>query len=325
MIQMKRLGVILRPENAREALFNAGMVRTGDRIQMLYRYALSHRDGAWDPARMSNYAHDYICAVELDLNGQLIGQPEPHPVLFPTLPEESAGCQDPRIVPFEGRYLAFYCAWDKNTAPAGSDLCRVAIAETTDFRTWHKLGFVTESVWDKDAFIFPERIDGQILYIHRIAPDIQIDRCASLAELLDPASAARRSANQQTLLRPVFAWENLKIGGGPPPLRTEAGWLLIYHGVEQQPGQPFIYRAGAALLDLDDPTIVRGRLPEPLFSPETVYERYGDVPDVVFPIGLVDRGNDFLISYGGADTVVALMAIDKASLLEELLRHPVAT
>ena len=87
---------------------------------------------------------------------------------------------------------------------------------------------------------------------------------------------------------------------------TEDGWLLIYHAVETFPDQPFIYRAGAALLDAANPSQVIARLPYPILEPETDYELYGDVGNVVFPVGGYVYDGDLYISYGAADRCVAL-------------------
>ena len=115
-------------------------------------------------------------------------------------------------------------------------------------------------------------------------------------------------------LRPTYPWEARKIGAGPPPIKTEEGWLLIYHGVDERS----VYRAGLALLDLDDPTRVIARLPEPILAPEMPYEREGDIPNVVFPTGAVVRDGVLYVYYGAADKVCALATAPVSDLLAAL-------
>ena len=199
----------------------------------------------------------------------------------------------------------------------------MGIARTDDFITAEKLGFVDHYTWDKDAFIFPERIDGKIGYVHRVSPNIQIDYFDSFEELLDLRNWAdyEQRVEASTVLRAAFPWECGKVGGSVPPIRTEDGWLLIYHAVETFTDQPFIYRAGAALLDAANPSQVIARLPYPILEPETDYELYGDVGNVVFPVGGYVYDGDLYISYGAADRCVAMAKAPLAELLGELRKH----
>jgi predicted GH43/DUF377 family glycosyl hydrolase len=118
-------------------------------------------------------------------------------------------------------------------------------------------------------------------------------------------------------------WDATRIGIGPPPLRTDHGWLLIYHGVKETVGGE-IYRAGLALLDLEDPTRVLRRLPTWVLAPLAPYERTGDVPNVIFPCGLVhdpERG-DVRLYYGAADSTICLATAQLDELLAVLLDAP---
>jgi len=120
------------------------------------------------------------------------------------------------------------------------------------------------------------------------------------------------------------AWrDSLRIGIGPPPLWTEHGWLLLYHGVKDTVGGD-IYRIGVALLDLNEPTRVLRRLPNWVFAPLAPYERTGDVPNVVFPCGLVhDAGNDEVrLYYGAADSSICVATARLHDLVEAVLVAP---
>ena len=347
MLKLNRLGIVLRPADDQPytvAKFNAGMTLVDDVVHMVYRYTEWRSE--FDPATQSNYAVDETRTARLTPHGAVLFDSN-RTLLAPSEPWDASGCQDARVIPFEGAYYLVYCGWDKDVAPAGQDRARVGIARTDDFITAEKLGFVDHYTWDKDAFIFPERINGKIAYVHRVSPNIQIDYFDSFEELLDLRNWAdyEQRVEASTVLRAAFSWECGKVGGSVPSIRTEDGWLLIYHAVETFPdrpfswqeaaaasqdrekaaelfaAQPFIYRAGAALLDAANPSQVIARLPYPILEPETDYELYGDVGNVVFPAGGYVYDGDLYISYGAADRCVTLAKAPLAELLRELRRH----
>jgi predicted GH43/DUF377 family glycosyl hydrolase len=109
-------------------------------------------------------------------------------------------------------------------------------------------------------------------------------------------------------------WDGGKVGIASPPVKTKHGWLLLYHGVSWST----TYRVGAVLLDLEDPTIIKARTAIPLFEPETEYEHKGIVPHVVFPCGLVVRGQTAYMYYGAADTVIGVATMKISAILKML-------
>ena len=176
-------------------------------------------------------------------------------------------------------------------------------------------------LWEKDAFIFPRKVRGKYLLMHRIKPEIQLLAFDSFEQLkkkywLDHLAHLESA----TVLTPQFDFEDFYIGGGAPPIETKAGWLLIYHSVEWALSGP-IYRASAALLDLENPAKVLGRLPYPLLSPEMEYEKQGDVGNVVFPTGVTLIGDDLTMYYGAADTRIAYASLSAKELIHELLHY----
>ncbi|HHV50567.1 MAG TPA: glycosidase [Clostridiales bacterium] len=307
MINIERLGVVLESNDELEAKFNAGMVLDNGKVHMLYRKGFLGK-------RLSDsiirYSLNQIHYALLDYDGLLIREDSEVPVIAPGDDSDRAGCEDPRIVKFEGRFYIFYTAYDGVTP-------RVAVAVTDDFESYTKLGVIPTLVGDKDAFIFPERINNKIAYIHRIEPDIQIDYFDSIEDLFDKDYWQNYEPHEKILLKGIHKWENIKIGGGVPPIRTDEGWLFIYHGVSDD-RTPFCYRVGAALLDLENPSIVLSRLSKPLLEPTEGYERYGDVNEVVFPQGAYMKSNWLYISYGAADKRVALARIDFNDLMNAL-------
>ena len=115
-------------------------------------------------------------------------------------------------------------------------------------------------------------------------------------------------------------WDANKIGLSPPPLRTDEGWLVLYHGVRSTSGGA-IYRLGLALLDLGDPCRVIARSEQWVLSPEESYEVFGDVNKVVFPCGWLVNGDTVYLYYGGADTCIALATASLSGLLKWLREH----
>lgn len=323
MIRFQRLGILLSPDggkSSRYAKFNAGMVKRGDEVHLLYRF--TEKGSNWDNitewfknngSTGSPYIHNRIQYARLNMDGTL-REDSNRAVIAPTHPWEVGGCEDPRIVPFEGSYYIFYCAWDLQKT-------RVAVAKTDDFVTYTKLGIIDNFTSDKDGYMFPERIQGKIAYVHRIAPNIQIDYVDSFEELFSPDrwKDYARQVEQQTVFRSVFPWEKSKLGGSIPPIKTNEGWLFFYHGVDGQG----MYHLGAALLDLHNPSKVLARCPYPLLSPEEEYEKDGDYKGVVFPQGAYVHQGELFISYGAGDKYVAMAKVPLQPLVEEIAKYPV--
>ena len=213
-------------------------------------------------------------------------------------PEEVWGVEDPRVtwLPELEEYGIAYTAYSRR-GPL------VSLTMTTDFRTFTRLGPAMPPE-DKDAALFPRRIDGRWALIHRPTP-----RAGGAHVWVSYSPDLRHWGDHSLLLhaREGAWWDSGKIGVGPPPLETPEGWLLLYHGVHYT-ASGAIYRVGLALLDLDDPRIILHRSDEWVMGPVAPYERAGDVAGVVFPCGWVhDPATDELrIYYGAADSSVAV-------------------
>jgi predicted GH43/DUF377 family glycosyl hydrolase len=128
-------------------------------------------------------------------------------------------------------------------------------------------------------------------------------------------------SNDFILLKSKYKHEVSYIGGGCPPIETDAGWLLIYHGVCDTING-YIYSVCVALLDINNPLIELARLPYPLFKPEMDWEKVGYVNNVCFPTGTVTINNELYIFYGAADEHVACARVNLPNLIEELLLNP---
>jgi beta-1,2-mannobiose phosphorylase / 1,2-beta-oligomannan phosphorylase len=223
---------------------------------------------------------------------------------------EDNGIEDPRIVKIDDRYLITYTAYEKGNEDVET---RIRILETTDF---HNFEHVTPQFHsqphknDKDAVLFPEKIGGKYCMLHRLEPDIQLSFSNNLKNWTKYSTVLSPTKNE---------WETYKIGAGAPPIRTDIGWLVFYHGVSQK----YKYSMGAAVLDIDEPTKVRYRLPFPLLTPEFIYEETGVVSNVVFGTSAVELVANYYLYYGAGDKVIAAALIDKDDLLKTLIEYPV--
>jgi beta-1,2-mannobiose phosphorylase / 1,2-beta-oligomannan phosphorylase len=309
MIKFRKIGIVMKPlkdQFGSFARFNPGIQLKDGVVHMLYRATNS------DIKDRENYI-SYIGYAKLDINTNILYDSN-EKVIYPTLPEEIKGCEDPRIVEFEGSFYVFYTAYDGIKA-------RAAIAKTDNFIEYTKLGVINNFCWDKDAFIFPERIGGRIAYLHRVEPSIQLDYFESFDQLISVNSWSNyeEKIETSTIMKREYFWENQKIGGSVPPIKTEKGWLLLYHAVDDN----FIYRGSVALLDLENPSKVIARIPYPILEPEEEYELNGDVNNVVFPEGGYIYNGELNIYYGAADKYIALARIGTDELLDELEKYPV--
>ena len=242
---------------------------------------------------------------------------EPEPLLVAAgASTEQWGFEDARVVfvPELDRWVITCTAY----GPAGP---AVFLATTEDFTTVERHGIVRQPE-DKNAALLPHRIDGKWILFHR--PKTEYGGGHGEILLSRSPDLHSWSAPEQVLQpRRGAWWDSVRIGIGPPPLRTEHGWLIVYHGVKETVGGS-IYRVGLALTDLDEPTRLLHRLPECILAPLAPYEREGDVPNTVFPCGLVhdvDTGNVRLY-YGAADTSICLATAQLDELLAAVLAAP---
>lgn len=304
MFKLQRVGnAVLEPikENAWEsqAVFNPAAIREGEHVLLIYR-----------AVEGDNYST--LGYAKLDRSGKVLER-WPEPILRREAPHEKRGIEDPRIAEFDGRYYLVYVAYDGVTV-------RTCLASTTDFKRIERHGIIIPDLWDKDAMLFPKYVKGKLILMHRLEPNIQLAFFNDMEHLLKPEKDYWEkhvaALDKYTAMRPQFWWEAKKIGGGAPPIPTKEGWLVIYHGVDDK----LVYRAGAALLDYENPLRVIARFPDPVLEPERQFEKVGDVPNVVFPTGTALFGDELLVYYGGADKAIGMARTSLEELLHELKR-----
>jgi beta-1,2-mannobiose phosphorylase / 1,2-beta-oligomannan phosphorylase len=307
------------------AVFNPGAWAGDGKVHMLFRsipkgYKSITLDDSPPGEPDTGFDDNYISRI-----GYAVSEDGVHftwrdtPFIDPGEPFNAFGAEDPRISKIDDLYLVTYTALHR-PAYDPVDGVRIALAVTRDFKTIESNTIAgPPDHRDKDAVIFPERINGKIVMLHRIVPDIQIISFDSLDQLINPPAGMweghMANLGDHILMRPEFDWEEKKVGAGPTPVKTDKGWLLIYHGVDRN----HVYRMGVALLDLRDPRRIIARANVPVLEPELDFELHGDVPNVVFPEGAVVIDGMLHVYYGAADRVIGHARIPLVELLEWLL------
>ena len=342
MIEVKKEGVLLAKtdlEFENEGVLNPAVIRLGESVHLFYR-----------AVQQGNHSSIGYCRLDGPLT---VAERWAKPIIVPEFEYESHGVEDPRIVKIDNLYYMTYTGYDGTNA-------RSALATSKDLMHFKKQGIIVPSInysefvslvesagqvnekyynnqkfyyqepdpekeillWDKNVVFFPRKINGKLVFLHRIRPGIQIVSVNSLKELTKEFwEDYFLNMQKYIVLDPVFSHESSYIGSGCPPIETEHGWLLIYHGAEET-NKGIVYSAcAAALLDLNHPAKVIARLPYALFSPEYEWETKGEVNNVVFPTGTALFGNTLFIYYGAADTQIACASVNLSELLAELLTY----
>jgi len=341
MIEVKKEGVVLTKtlsEFENEGVLNPAVIREGDSVHVFYR-----------AVREGNYSSIGYCRLDGPLT---VAERWDKPIMVPEFDYESHGVEDARIVKIDNLYYMTYTCYDGINA-------RGALATSKNLKHFEKQGiivppitysrfvFLVESagkvnenyyhnhkfyyheadpekkilLWDKNVIFFPRKINDKLVFLHRIRPGIQIVSVKSLTELTKEFwKDYFLNLQDHIVLDPVYPHESSYMGSGCPPIETEHGWLLIYHGAEET-DKGLVYSACAALLDLNDPTKELARLPYVLFSPEYEWELYGEVNNIVFPTGTALFGGTLFIYYGAADRLIACASVNLSDLVSELLTH----
>jgi len=282
---------ILKPNplNDWEALnvFNCGVVYHNGLFHMLYR------------AQGIDYVSRIGYAVSADgVHFNRLQQP----VLSPQEEWETRGVEDPRVTYLadEGRFVMAYTAY----SPGG---ITPMFAESTNLVTWQRIGPLVVGEDNKDHVLFPRRVGGRYVAFHRRPPSIWIAHSDDLRDWQD----------FQVVMEPRPGnWDCKRVGAGGVPIETEHGWLVLYHAYDYE----HIYRFGACLLDLDDPTRVIARPRGFLLQPEETWELKGDVPHAIFSAANPVVDGTVYVYYGGADRVIGLATCALEQLLD-WVRH----
>ena len=225
-------------------------------------------------------------------------------------PNGNSGPEDPRLTQIGDKIYMCYTAFDGKNPPRVA-LTRIAVKDfLAEKWNWSKPVLISPpNMDDKDAFVFPEKVNGKYMIIHRGGDDIDL----GFSTTLDFKENTWLEEHRWIAPRKWW-WDSKKVGAAAPPVKTKDGWVMLYHGVSEDS----IYRVGAVLLDLKNPMKVIGRTDNPIFEPETVYEKEGEIPNVVFPCGNVLIGDKLFVYYGGADKVVGVATVKISKLINAI-------
>ena len=316
---------ILRPGTTpwtAEAVLNPTAAVLENRTHLIYRaigmdgvsrlgYASSADGVVFDkilpyPAYVSRNPHDL--AVHLRRYS---------PVMYPS-GGSWGGCEDPRMVVIEGRvYVTFnmFEDWKLRTAVIAMDV-EDFLAER--FSAWEGPIILSHSDRDKNWVMFPEKIWGRFAVLHSIiGEDDYHVRIEYVDDLVELAQRKFKSPDPQQIRDKNIAWHVHTRSAGPPPVRTNKGWLVLYHANDAKEGHR--YKLGAMLLDLADPKKILHRSAAPILSPDEHYENHGK-PGIVYACGAVVRDETLFIYYGGADKVVCVATAPLNAFLNALIR-----
>jgi len=289
-----------------KATFNPGAIYLRGKVHIIYRAMSEDNTSTFGYATSTDGIHiDYRA---------------PGPIYSPRdvseqklVPGGNSGCEDPRLTRIGNKIYMLYTAYNGKNPP------RVAVTDINirDFINqewnWSRPILISPPQFDnKDAFIFPEMIDGKYIFVHRLGTCIDYDFSKNINDMLH----GNAWLDEHQWIEPRKGWwDSEKVGAAAPPLKTREGWIMLYHGVSAD----MVYRVGAVLLDLKNPVKILARTVYPIFEPGTQYEMVGQVPKVVFPCGNIVKDGKLFVYYGGGDSVVGVATV-KVNELMKIMR-----
>jgi len=308
----------------RAVVFNPGVIHENGKVYLFERTA-----GQLRP---------FICYIGMleSHDGIHFTHSSDQPVFTPEMAGSKFGSvQDPRVVKIEDTYYMTYAfrpyAWSSHPTGTGvpesfqtdfpgfdgdpeKNQTRTGIAVSNDLYNWKHLCWATPNeLDDRDVILFPEKINGKFFMLRRPLQFVGEEYGTEKAGIWVASSDDLNTWESNTLIAsPKYPWENNRIGGSLPPMKTDRGWLVIYHGVEitNQKDNTVIYRVGAMLLESDNPTKVIKRCKRFIMEPETYYEKFGlYIPNVIFPTGGYIEKSMLHIYYGVCDTAIARASV----------------
>ncbi len=238
------------------------------------------------------------------------------PVLEPQDGFDSRGLEDPRVTEIDGAFFMTYTAFGSEFSGSGEPThtgggVLPMIARSQNLITWERLGPIVTGEDNKDHVLFPRKINGRYVALHRRPPQVWVaesdDMITWPEKYMRPIFGPRPSESENSRL----GWDSLRVGNGGVPIETDYGWLMLYHAYD--PGRT--YRLGVCLLDRDDPAKVIHRPQDFIFEPQELWELRGDVPNVVFSCANPVVNGTVYIYYGGGDHVIGLATAPLADLL----------
>jgi len=299
------------------AVFNPAAIEIDGRVHLFYRAqgfdslsAIGYASSG-DGVNFDERLDKPIYTIQLDQN---VTEPSPY-----MSGGGMGGVEDPRVTFIDDKLYMLYALYN------GYEQARLAMTtlDLADFRArkwnWTPYQYLSPkpTVWgtgNKSGAVFPEKINGKYVVLHRIWPNISID----YLDDLDFDSENKWLEAKDIIPPRQGMWDSAKLGAGAPPIKTKDGWLLIYQAVGKYDGK---YKIGAMLLDLENPAKVLYRSNNPILEPEDWYETTGLKPGVAYPCGAVIKDNKLLVYYGAADNVVCVASADIEPFMYDLMHQ----
>jgi predicted GH43/DUF377 family glycosyl hydrolase len=319
MVEMRRSeeNPILTPnaDNIWEAdgTFNGCPVRDGSKIHFVYR--------AVSPPQMIDGCELPLSTVGYALSNDGINFNNRRQLIKPENDWEQFGCEDPRVTKMNGKFYIFYTSL--SSFPFNAECIKVGVAITHDFKKIDEKHPVTPFN-AKAMSLFPEKIMGRYAVVFTANTDLPPSKIAvacfdSEEQMWSPMYWKRwySALDQNTI--PLQRSLKDHVETGAPPIKTKYGWLIIYSYIQNYFSPPAVFGVEAALLDLHDPLKIIARTDKPLLVPKEAYEKYGKVPNIVFPTGTIAKEGTLYIYYGAADTSCAVATCKLDTLLEDIL------
>lgn len=297
-----------------KATFNPAALYEGEKVHLVYRaignddisalgYA-SSKDGINIDERLKYPIYRRI----IDRN------PSDEPAPYGSGGGWNGGCEDPRLTAIEDKIYLVYTAFD------GWGQIRLALSCISKEEFLKKRWNWSETVFlsppgeiHKNWVLFPEKINGKFAILHSVSPEISIEYVDNFedfgGEKYIKSYFNGKSSGKKN-------WDNLMRGTGPSPIRTSAGWLLLYHAMDTR--DPNRYKIGALILDINDPSKILYRSKYPILEPDEIYENEGFKAGVVYCCGAVVKDENLFIYYGGADKFSCVATIPLNELIEEI-------
>ncbi len=342
MIKLKRVkeNPVLSPNKNIEweskAVFNPGAILIDDKVHLLYRAI-----GEYDT---------YISRIGLATSSDGINFERKNkvPIIKPQEDYDRWACEDPRVTKVDDTFYITYVALEQRIKEGGKPTydiihnlnSQTALVTTKDFVKFERHGIITPKNSDnRDVVIFPEKINGKFAILHRPhrwcknwfndprSKEMDVSIPVTFEELpqrpatwISYSSDLKNWSEHKLLIRSSHENDE-KTGPGAPPIKTDEGWLLIYHHVKKDNNGKIIYTAKTAMLDLENPRKIIAKIPYPILEPKEDYEVNGDVNNVVFPTGSFIRNGTLSVYYGTADKYCGLATIELKEIIDELLRY----
>ncbi|MDD2717296.1 MAG: glycoside hydrolase family 130 protein [Candidatus Wallbacteria bacterium] len=283
-----------------ETVHNAGVVKHGKKYIMLFRSHLCN-------------GRSVIGIAESDDGLQFKARSAPFIVPAGTEPfksYEECGVEDPRICAINGEYFITYSAYSKHGV-------RIALASTKDFEKLERISLITQADY-RNVVLFPEKINNRYVRLDRPHSEI-----SPWSLWISYSPDLIYWGDSKVLIKPMtYHWDEMKVGPGATPIKTEEGWLNIFHGVFKTMDGA-VYRLGVALHDLKDPSLLRGVSDNWILQPESPWEITGYVHNVVFCCGAVAEADGTIkIYWGGADSVMCVGTAKISDLIQMCLTKP---